>query len=51
MTGLELDIDKTVQLVARKHDQTPFHMRTKVAAEIQKLEQEGTIKKISGLTE
>jgi len=30
-----LHIDKTVPPVARKHDRTPFHMRTKVAAEIQ----------------
>ena len=38
-------IDKTVPLVARKHDRTPIHMRTKVTAEIQKLEQEGIIEK------
>ena len=43
--------DKTVPPVARKHDRTPFHMCTKVAAEIQKLEQEGIIEKVSGPTE
>ena len=30
---------------------TPFHMRTKVAAEIQRLEQEGFIEKVLGPTE
>ena len=50
-TQVTLHIDKTVPPVARKHDRTPFHMRTKVAAEIQKLEQEGIIEKVSGPTE
>ena len=44
-------MDKTVPPIARKHDRTPFHMRTKVAAEIQKIEQEGIIEKVSGPTE
>ena len=38
-----LHIDKTVPPFARKHDRTPFHMHTKAAAEIQKLEQEGIL--------
>ena len=46
-----LHIDKTVPLVARKHDGTPFHLHTKEPAEIQKLEQEGNIEKVSGPTE
>ena len=50
-TQVTLHIDKTVPPVARKHDRTPFHVRTKVAAEIQKLEQEGIIEKVSGPTE
>ena len=50
-TQVTLHIDKTVPPVARKHDRTPFHIRTKVAAEIQKLEQEGIIEKVSGPTE
>ena len=44
-------IDKTVRSVARKHDRTPFYTHIKVAAEIQKLEQEGSIEKVSGPTE
>ena len=50
-TQVKLHIDTTVPPVARKHNRTPFHMRTKVAAEIQKLEQEGIIEKVSGPTE
>ena len=50
-TQVTLHIDKTVPPAAHKHDQTPFHMCTKVAAEIHKLEQEGIIEKVSGPTE
>ena len=37
-TQVTLHIDKTVLLVLCKHDRTLYHMRAKVAAEIQKLE-------------
>ena len=47
-TQVTLRTDKTVPPVARKHERTPFHMRERVAAEIQKLEQEGIIEKVSG---
>ena len=37
--------------VALKYNRTPFHMRDKVAQEIEKLEKEGIIEKVSGPTE
>ena len=49
-TQVTLYIDKTIPPVVHKHDRTPLHMCTKVPAEIQKLEQEGIINKVSGPT-
>ena len=46
-----LHIDKSVPPVALKYNHTPFHMRDKVAQEIEKLEKEGIIEKVSGPTE
>jgi hypothetical protein len=46
-----LHIDKSIPPVARKHSRIPFHLRDKVAAEIQRLEQQDVIEKVSGPTE
>lgn len=46
-----IHIDKSVPPVARKHIRTPFHLRAKVAQEIEKLTTEGIIEKVTGPTE
>ena len=46
-----LHINKSVPPVALKYNRTPFHMRDEVAQEIEKLEKEGIIEKVSGPTE
>ena len=50
-TEVMLHIDKSIPPVASKHSRTPFHMRDKVASEIEHLEKQGVIEKISGPTE
>ena len=49
-TEVMLHIDKSVPPVASKHSHTPFHMRDKVAREIEHLEKQGVIEKVSGPT-
>lgn len=46
-----IHIDKSVPPVARKHIRTPFHLRAKVAQEIEQLTTEGIIEKVTGPTE
>ena len=43
--------NRTPIVSARKHSRTSFHMRDRVAAEIQKLEREDIVEKVSGPTE
>ena len=47
---LKLHIDKTVPPVAQPARKIPFHMRQKVKAAIEKLEQDGIIEKVEGPT-
>ena len=46
-----LDIDKSVTPVARTHSRVPFHLRDKVAAEIDKMIRADIIEKVTGPTE
>ena len=50
-TEVKLHIDKSIPPVASKHSRTPFHMRDKVTREIEHLDKQGVIEKISGPTE
>ena len=44
---VRLHIDRSITHVARKHSRVPFHLRHKVAKEIEKLESEDVIEKIT----
>lgn len=44
-------IDKNIPPVARKHSRVPFHLRNKVEKELQKLEEQDIIEKVTGPTE
>ena len=46
-----LHIDRTVPPVARKHSRVPFHLRTKVQKELNKLLDEDIIEQVTGPTE
>ena len=46
-----LHIDRTVPPIARKHSQVPFHLRTKVEKELNKLLEEDIIERVTGPTE
>lgn len=49
--AVKLHIDSSVPPVARKHIRVPFHLRDKVAKEIERLEKAEIIEKVSGPTE
>ena len=52
LTGdqVQLHIDTTVEPVAQKARQIPFHIRKKVEKELSNLEQQGIIEKVNGPT-
>ena len=47
---VKLHIDESVPPVAQRPRKIPFHLRVKVAAELEKLENEGIIEKVDGPT-
>ena len=47
---VKLHIDETVPPVAQSARRIPFHLRKKVSAELEKLEQEGIIERVEGPT-
>ena len=47
---VKLHIDQTVSLVAQPARRIPFHMRKRVAAELDNLERQGIIEKVDGPT-
>ena len=47
---VKLHIDQSVPPVAQRARRTPFHMRKKVAKELDQLEQQGIIEKVDGPT-
>lgn len=47
---VKLHIDKSVQPVAVRHRRVPYHLGPLVEAELEKMEEQGVIKKVSGPT-
>jgi hypothetical protein len=48
---VKIHVDKSVPPVARKHSRVPFHLRRQVDEELQRLEKEDIIEKVTGPTE